>query len=216
MLNPRSVAMLSVIVLFETICVSYVTGTPAPHLMDARVLGAATETSVQWPSDPCARRLKRAGMGLGHTPGELAMFALPLRSNKESRVLSVHCAAENGACDDVQKEATRTRCAAFLVCRLRGGGRKKTEDSDDSKDGVIGSKVGKSPKRGQPVKGKKAEASEDSDGSDNDEGSEEVVQFPLPCSEKFMCVPVAKRRVGTNNVCNLTRNCCYLKWCSDS
>ena len=50
-----------------------------------------------------------------------------------------------------------------LVGRLRGGGRKQEDDDSDDSDGVIGSKVGKSPKKKPtPAKAAKKAKSEDS------------------------------------------------------
>jgi hypothetical protein len=67
-------------------------------------------------------------------------------------------------------------CGAEGAIRLRGGGRKKEESSEEESDGVIGSKVGKSPKKTTPMaKGKKKVESEESDGSEQEVsgGSEE-------------------------------------------
>jgi len=67
-------------------------------------------------------------------------------------------------------------CGAKGAIRLRGGGRKKEESSEEESDGVIGSKVGKSPKKTTPMaKGKKKVESEESDGSEQEVsgGSEE-------------------------------------------
>ena len=87
--------------------------------------------------------------------------------------------------DDVcHEQGRRSHDAQGLarVARLRGGGRKKAESSeDDSEEGVIESKVSKKNKRGTSKKGKskKEESSGDSEGQEEsatceEEGDEEI------------------------------------------
>ena len=66
------------------------------------------------------------------------------------------------------------------VGRLRGGGRKQEDDGSDDSDGVIGSKVGKSPKKKPtPVKAaKKADSEESHEVREAGEGETKALDRP--------------------------------------
>jgi hypothetical protein len=66
------------------------------------------------------------------------------------------------------------------VGRLRGGGRKQEDDGSDDSDGVIGSKVGKSPKKKPtPVKAaKKAESEESQEVREAGDGAIKALDRP--------------------------------------